>query len=107
MRWHQDIGLVPDPAIEIPERPAAFNAPEAAHTDHLLWQVIDRALPAALAEDTTVRLQTMAAEGLVTTFDGQGRPTDEVIDVLDLIDWDTLELIAAVRDLPGEIDMRT
>ena len=45
MRWHQDIGLVPDPAIESPQRPAAFNAPEAAHTDHLLWQVIDRASP--------------------------------------------------------------
>ena len=34
----RDIGLVPDPAIEIPERPAALNASEAAHPDHLLWQ---------------------------------------------------------------------
>lgn len=102
MGWHDELGLVPDPAIEIPERPAAFNAPEAAHIDHLLWTVIDRQLPATPAEKTTGRLQAMADAGLVTRLDGEWRPTDHVIVALDLLDWDTLDVVAAARQPPGE-----
>ena len=49
----------------------------------------------------------MAGEGLVRIFDGQWRPTDDVIEALDLLDWDTLELVAAARDCPGETDIAT
>ncbi len=100
MRWHDHIGLIPDPAIEIPERAAAFDEPAEARTDRLLWQVIDRELPKPLAKATITRLQTMTGQGLVTTFDGQWRPTDDVIATFDLIDWDTLELLQFARGLP-------
>lgn len=106
-RRHHDLALVSDPTIKLPERPATYRAPKAAHTDHLLWQVIDRALPETPPADTTSRLQAMADQGLVAIFDGQWRPSDAVIEALDLLDWDTRELIDYARDLPAHTSTTT
>lgn len=100
IRWDGEIGLVPDPALKLPSRPPR-NTPERADTDRLLWQVIDRALPTPTPEDINSRLRGMRRGGLVVVLDDEWRPSDAVIRALDLIAWDTLELISHARATPA------
>jgi len=96
IRWGGEVGLVPDPALKLPSRPPR-NTPKQADTDRLLWQVIDRALPTPIPKHVSNRLQGMRREGLVVVLDDEWRPSDAVICALDLIAWDTLELVTQAR----------
>ncbi len=97
MRWNNDVGLIADPALNTHDRPEAHDTSKDAQVDQLLWQVIDRQLPTDPPQDTLARLQTMATQGLVTLLDRHWRPSDQVIQALDLLDWDTIELLEEAR----------
>jgi hypothetical protein len=97
MRWHDCVGLIPDPSLELPPRGGGV-ASEAAELDGLLWQVIDRATPCSPPKVMLARLERLERDGLVTRHGGEWRPTDTVIETLKLTDWDTMELIAFAHD---------
>jgi transcriptional regulator with XRE-family HTH domain len=97
LRWQDHIGLVADPALTLPHRTAAPTPSESILIDLLLWSVIDRRLADNPEPEDLERLDRMATMGLVTHDDGSWRPTDEVIHELELLNWDTLDLIAFTR----------
>jgi len=102
MRWDDEVGLIPDPELQLPDGPAVQQEPDAALVDQLLWQVIDRTLAERLPAEAALRLDRMTREGLVMRFDGEWRPTDTVIDALDLIGWDTMALVTYARGGPEQ-----
>lgn len=103
MRWSDSVGLIADPAIDLPPRGDA-DAGDAADLDSLLWQVIDRATPRRPPKAVLARLEQLERDGLVVLSAGQWRPTDTVIETLELTDWDTLKLVAFAHDDVDPVD---
>lgn len=103
----ENAALMPDPRVTLPERSSSHRASRSLvelERDQLLWSVLDRNLPAPNPV-LQARLEALAREGLIQQLDGEWRPTDAVIQSLDLTDWDSAELIAFARSRgkPDEI----
>lgn len=97
MRWDDELGLAADPALDLHPTRSSGEISDEIETDRVLWQVIDCVLPTPLPKHITDRLHVMVRHGLVCVFDDEWRPSDAVVRSLDLIAWDTLELIKHAR----------
>jgi hypothetical protein len=97
--------LQPDPRTQLPPVPRREPRvpPAAANQDVLLFKVIDREVDDEIDAKLAKRFAALEREGLICRRDGEWRPTDAVIEALDLTDWDSTELIefAAGRDTSG------
>lgn len=107
----EDAALMPDPQVSVPEPSTGRRASRwlvELDRDQLLWSVLDRNLPAQ-NQALQARLEALEREGLIQQLDGEWRPTDAVIQSLDLTDWDSAELVAFARSRgkPDEIICET
>jgi hypothetical protein len=95
------LALVADPWLELPEPLPGLVASdpdsEPAAADRLLGNVIDRKLPNPRSSDLDACLARLASEELICQLDAEWRPSDMVIDSLQLPGWDKLELIEYAR----------
>jgi len=99
--WNGTIVLIPDPEFGIfdpgteDQTDGDLTVPsvEQRRAD-ALWAVIDRSLPDRFGDALIEDLGVLEAQGVITQTNAEGwRPSDTVIDVFKLMDWDPQELL--------------